>query len=207
MDTDLWLDPIRINQREKARRCLADGNFQGFLEVADREVWLSLVNRNRFALRDNGILERALVRAITITPTNHHGIPVSEVRSLFDQCDPQRLRDAGDLLPDGDRFVVYRGVAGEEPFRKENGWSWTGTLEVASFFAQRPAGEMEESLADPAVLKAVLRREEILVYTFWEDEFLCFPRSWVRLPDPLPTPREPGPWLPSWRQGASGAGG
>jgi hypothetical protein len=96
---------------------------------------------------------------------------------LFFRLDPLKLMDAGDTLPDGDSFNVYRGVAGTGAKRRVRGYSWTGDVAIATMFAELRAHRY--GLPNPAVFRATVRRQDILAYVNEsgrnEQEFLIRP--------------------------------
>ena len=63
-----------------------------------------------------------------------------------------KLWFAGDSLPDKDIFTIFRGVVGKRGRRRVRSWSWTLSLERASWFATR------YELPDPAVYQAKVNR-------------------------------------------------
>jgi hypothetical protein len=194
---ELWLDPIPCNQRENARGHWAKGEVVAVLRLANSEARLSLLKNNADAMLEADFYEAALVEAYSGTSTNHYDLSPSELRSLFDRGSRVKLLDAGDPLPDAERFTVYRGVAGVEPHRREDGCSWSGDSGVAAWYAKRL------QLQDPAVLQAQITRAEVYVYLaangkgYGEEEFVCFPTAWNQLTT-LPTSVDP-----AWRYRAS----
>jgi hypothetical protein len=70
------------------------------------------------------------------------------------------LRSAGDPVPDG-MLKLYRGVAGRGRARHVRGSSWTGTLDMARWFAGRAAAG---GAADPAVYQIDVASKDVLVH-------------------------------------------
>ena len=138
---------------------------------------LAFVLDNRFALRDLGMFEPALISAFTGCRMNFNEWQAKEIEGLFKMCDRDKLWAAGDEPPPGDRWTVYRGVAGKRGQRKVRGLSWTSSRDQACWYALRL------DLPDPAVYSATVGRQD--VYCFSDDrdeqECICRPRSPRRL--------------------------
>jgi hypothetical protein len=179
----LYLDPIPDGLRPDAVCAFYEGDVR-FLYKADNTRGLELVYGNMSALKVRGFYERALLEAFIGTRTNNSRWPLADLHYLFEQCDRTRLLAAGDPLPDGERFTIYRGVAGRGPARRIGGLSWTDDLERARWFANRFAG-----LHDPAVYVLEVARADVLAYTHQggrkEQEFIVIPeRAAIRRLDP-----------------------
>jgi hypothetical protein len=134
-------------------------------------------------LKGRGIYEECLYFAFTQAKSNHSDWPEKVLDWLFRLADPPRLRAAGEALPGPGPFRVYRGVAGMGRARRLRGYSWTGSLDVACWFATR------RRLQSPAILTAVVGEEEVLAYHDGRDEqeFICRPirpsRHPIRAPE------------------------
>ena len=96
---------------------------------------------------------------------------------LLQQADRDRLRAAGDALPGPGPFRLYLGVAGVGSARRLRGYSWTDSLDVACWFADR------YDLESPAVRTAEVPRDEVLAYHAGrnEREFIWRPQRTTRL--------------------------
>jgi hypothetical protein len=60
------------------------------------------------------------------------------------------------------------------------GWSWTASLDVARFFAQRFARDLNDRFPDPAVFRVTVTESDVLAYDNGrnEQEFLVLlPRN------------------------------
>jgi hypothetical protein len=157
----------------------AAGDALGFLGLADNLAGLDLVLRNLQPLRAAGLYEQALVCAYVKTRTNWRRFPHDVIKSLFRAADRDRLRACGEPLPGAGPFTVYRGVCGRGRARRVRGISWTGSLAVAAWFANRFA---ERDLPDAAVYRADVDAAAVLAFLHddagrGEDEYL------VLLPD------------------------
>jgi hypothetical protein len=174
MTDSLWLDPVPLRLQDKARRSFQEGNVVGFLGLASNECSLMLVWRNATLLQQQGVYEQALLYAITASRTNNHGFGQDALELLLKVADKTKLLAAGNPLPGPGPFTLYRGVAGYTNARRIRGISWTGTLERATWFANR-----FPILANPAVYRAEVEAAYVLAYVGRyrnEDEYI------VRLP-------------------------
>ena len=141
-------------------------------------------------LRWRSLLEPALTSSYSLAPTAR-GITLKRWARLFECCDRERLRAAGDPLPEGDRFTLYRGVSGRGAARRVAGLSWTRSPGIASHFARTwplvglGSGCRTEAPpeADPAVYVTEVRREDVLFYDDGrnEDDFVLIAKRWQRL--------------------------
>jgi hypothetical protein len=131
-------------------------------------------------LLERGMLPAALITAITGCKFNNRkcaeSLPVW-LKMCAKECGRDSLRAAGAPLPkpepDG-LFTVYRGVAGYGRARCLRGVSWTGSLDVACWFACR-----FPHLKNPTVFRARVRPEDIYCrYTARnEDEYIVCPTN------------------------------
>ena len=168
--TDLWLDLIPLNLRDKARESLKDGDWEGFFICASNTDFLFLLFKNVQAFKNLSIYEPALLHALTITRTNNSECPTSSLRTMIAIADLSRLRAAGDPLLSPGPFTVYRGVAGRGRQRRVYGLSWTSSVHVAAWFAHR-SGLL---LPDPSVFQLTVDERQVLAYnnSREEQEFL-----------------------------------
>jgi hypothetical protein len=118
------------------------------------------------------------VKAWIGTRTNWVTFPLRTIRRILRHCGRERLRAAGDRIPPGDTFTLYRGVAGWGALRRESGLSWTRSVERAAWFAT----QLEHVLERPAVLTTEVSRAEVLFYSdSRNDDFALFAASWRQL--------------------------
>lgn len=165
-----------VNERlhEQARQAFVHGDAVRLLGLADRNsLQLSLVTVIKHELRERGVYEEALLHAFVSTATNHHEMELDTIDYLFELADRDKLLAAGDPLPIGESFTVYRGVAGIRRHRRVEGYSWTLNLSQACYFAarfDRPNGR---------VYQATVARVEVLAYINWRDEaeVICRPKG------------------------------
>lgn len=157
---NLWLDPIPEELRPDAIEAFEAGEMP--LGLASNMESLVLVYMNAKALLDRGMYERALLDAFIAARTNNHHFPVNMLQWLFSRADRARLLAAGDPLPDGETFTLYRGVAGRGPARRVRGFSWTSSPERAQWFANRAGGW---GLHDPAVYTVTVERSDVYAYS------------------------------------------
>jgi hypothetical protein len=161
---NLWLDPIPHSLRDQAQQAVAEGDALNFLCKASNEDGLELVIRNMQQLKKSGIYEATLLEAFTGTRTNNRWCPVDTLRDLFLCGERERFLAAGDALPEGDKFSLYRGVAGRGAARRVRGLSWTANRERAEWFAKRAF------LHDPAIYTVMANRSDIWAYTNQREE-------------------------------------
>jgi hypothetical protein len=148
-----WLDYTA----NKANPSLEAGDASGFLLVVGGHIRIGVTWRHRKLLSRKGMLESCIVLSyISANFDNRawHG----HIRRLLDLCDRDRLRLAGDPIPDGSPLVCYRGVSGPNRRRDSKGLSWSLSPQVAAWFACRDQ-------PDPAVFVAEIPRDAVLFYT------------------------------------------
>ena len=90
------------------------------------------------------------------TQTNHSNHSMSEIRMMFNFADTEKLRAAGEPIPEQESFTLYRGVSGRTCKRRVNGFAWTESPNTAAWFAMR------FNLEDPAVFAVTVPRDSIL---------------------------------------------
>jgi hypothetical protein len=159
MEMEIWLEPIEEELRGQILADLDSGSVFSFLCRAPNVNRLELVWMNRKALRDRGLYEEALLLAFTTAKANNRRWPMRALASMFAFADRDKLRAVGDPLPKSP-YTLYRGVAGLGPSRRVRGYSWTGSLERAEWFASR----FSPPLHDPAVYAVTVREADILAY-------------------------------------------
>ena len=162
---------------DDARAAFVRGDAVEFVQLAKYGT-LAVVVDNCEALRERGIYEAAVVNGYVWTKHDHSDWDFDYIKLLFDRGNREKMRTAGSQLNGSGPFTVYRGVKGSGPTRRDCGLSWTGSLEVACWFATNFGGE------DAAVNSASLRLQDIYCYytDHNEDEYLGIPISWERLP-------------------------
>lgn len=130
-----------------------------------------------------GLFEVAFVLAWSRTSRSNYLFDVRSLEVVLTNfCDWAELRAAGDRLPEGETFTVYRGVSGRGRFRRVRGMAWTASLDTACWFAMRYAKE-DSRFADPAVYRATVCEDEVFFYTNerHEREFVCRPKRCTRM--------------------------
>lgn len=163
---------------KEAEDAAARGDPETILMLLDNQRELEFVANNIQWLLSLGKYEMCLIQAYTATRTNNMHWPLVVLNRLFSCADKARLLAAGDMLPAGDTFTLYRGVAGVGKMRRPSGPSWTSDFETAKWFALRIP-----HLADPAIYSATVRREDVLFYSTdrGEQDFIVFVQSPVRM--------------------------
>lgn len=136
---------------------------------------LDIVLDNWRLFREAELLEEAFLDAWTTQKWGSCNWTFPFCRRVFGNLDRKLLLNAGDPLPAGDSFIVYRGVAGIGAKRRVRGYSWSGNQGVAQFFAELRASVFR--LHDPAVYSAVIQKEHVLTFIddSGEKEFLVLP--------------------------------
>ena len=179
-------DPVLKMIEEAAER----DDPEEILGLLDNQWELAFVADNIEWLQALGKYETCLVEAYTGTRTNNTHWPVPVLKLLFGYADRGRLLAAGEPLPPGDTFTLYRGVAGDGSMRRPSGPSWTSNLDVAKWFALRVP-----HLADPAIYSANVRRDDVLFYSNerGEDDFVLFVNRPKRMPLDLKGQENAGP--------------
>jgi hypothetical protein len=173
MTTGLNLREVHPAFIEQAVQGFEDGDVGSFLmSTGGRGSQLGLVADNFPMLKKRGIYEECLLWAFTGTRWNSHKWSPSVLKFLFDYADKQKLRDAGETIPNQPIFQIYRGIAGDK-HRRPSGYSWTLSLDVACWFATR------FDLPKPSVLVSEILRDDILAYVGdrGEGELICRPTT------------------------------
>ncbi len=154
---------------------------------------LGLVLDNWMALKSRGMLEKCIAEAWTASRTNNAGFPAVYVQDVLWACDRRKLQAAGDPMPAGDRFTLYRGVAGKHPHRRVHGMAWTDSLGCACWFAVRMP-----HLERPEVVTATVARDEVFFFASGrtEREYVTRPKSYRKL---KLTPEEMQTRAKAWR--------
>ena len=132
-----------------------------------------------------GLIEVAVVQAWDATKTSHYNFDTACLEAVLKcWCHRKGLRLAGDPLPSGETFTVYRGVCGKGRFRKARGLAWTADLSIACWFAMRYATGGAKWFVDPAVYEATITADEVFFYVNHrnEQEFVCRPKRCKRMP-------------------------
>jgi hypothetical protein len=156
---------------ERAEDAAARGDPEEILMLLDNTRELVFVADNMAWLHTLGKYEVCLAEAFIDTRTNYAHWTLAALKRLFAIADRDRLRAAGDPLPPGETFTLYRGVAGAGKMRRPSGPSWTADMERAKWFALRVP-----NLQCRAVYTATVRREDVLFYSNEreEKEYVCF---------------------------------
>jgi hypothetical protein len=146
-----------------------EGNDVLVLCLMDNMRCLQFVRQYFPLLRARGTYEKCLLHAYSGTRTNYAGLPTYELPFLFGLADRGKLLAAGDPLPDGEEFTLYRGVSGNGRARRVRGISWTSDPACAAWFAKRYTW-----LNDPAVFTVTVERDRVFAFINHrnENEFL-----------------------------------
>ena len=159
--------------------------FELYIENGEHLLFLALDNVSLFKKR--GIFEKAIVRAHTTAA--YGAIPYWEYRVALDFADKDKLRLAGDPVPDRPMFSLYRGVC-EPHDAAARGVCWTLNSGIASWFAHMHATYRNGT--NPAVFEVSVPKDRIMFCTNdrQEEEFVITltnkdnPQKLRRLPKP-----------------------
>jgi hypothetical protein len=178
--TALNLQTLAPFELQSALEAFELGDMEGFIGAAyPQGRTLAIVVDNSMQLQERGLYEAALVHGFVGCKVNHARWSMTFIEHLFRNGDRNKLRAVGQPLPGNGPFKLYRGVAGTGRARKQRGMSWTHSLDVACWFANRFAATQ----GDAAIYTAIVKATDI--YCFIGDrterEFICRPRTYKRL--------------------------
>nr|BDD45882.1 hypothetical protein 11 [Candidatus Hydrogenedentota bacterium] len=125
----------------------------------DDDCMFALVWENSNILIEKGMYEDALFTALS---NNKYCNPDWRPQSLLgaiERADIDKIRALGNPIPDGEKFTLYRGVAGPKSMRNVRSIYWTDDFDVAAWFACR-----FHYLDDPAVYKTTVSRKKIVYF-------------------------------------------
>lgn len=143
------------------------GRRQAFEKASPREV-IGLV-RDGAAIEclhycrkyfiEHDCFEESLVNAWTRSDMIHMKLGHYLMGKLLRRADQDRLRAAGDAIPEGDTFTIYRGCSGGgvNINAARECFSWTHSLDVAEWFAIRWQRE-------PVIYRTTIQRQDIVFY-------------------------------------------
>jgi hypothetical protein len=149
--------------------------FEKIGDLSSIFLWLGLRRQLPFVvdnyrpLVEKGILEEALVRAFSGARFNNSNIQQSTIDFMLYQADKEKMLSLGLLPEEKDTYTLYRGISGKGAARRKYGHSWTGTLDIAIWFAKRL------SFDKPIVYRAEVPKDCICFYIDDrnEDEYVC----------------------------------
>lgn len=134
-----------------------EGNVPHIQSVISEEITMCFIFDNRHLLKEMDRYEEALLYAYQATRTNNSHWSMDVLRFLFELADIEKLRTAGDPIPDQETFTLYRGVSGQGRKRRVNSFSWTDLPGTAAWFASRFC-----NLPDPAVFTITVPNEIVM---------------------------------------------
>lgn len=184
--------------RPHAREDWQNGDALGVVVTVGRGGCLDFVLGNIEPLLARGIYEGAFIHAY-VTPKIGAGIQDRySLELMLLVANPARLLVAGNPLPDGDSFTLYRGVADGADLDAVRRFSWTASPNVASWFAVRSAEQFGGK--DPAVFSLQVERKHVWAFINdrQEQEFIVDVR-WIRRARPRRLKDLPVPALPPER--------
>lgn len=180
MAVKLCLDLVPNNFRSQFRKAFRERHVFEMLLLIGNDETLSFVSMNDEQLKRKGIYEPMLLHAFTGCRVNNNHITITQLQEMFANADRDKLLAAGDPLPDGESFTIYRGVGGVECERKECSYSWTLDFNIACWYASRAR---LFRLEDPAVYTASVDRAEVMAFCNdrQENEVICLPVEICRM--------------------------
>ena len=176
-DCDLNLAHIPMELRHLAIHAFSSNEPEELLRQVKTTKQLRFVHKNISVFQARGIFERALCFAYVRQKGGTHGWTIKELDSLFSQANPDKLRSCGDNLPGNGPFSIFRGVCGTGKRQRVRGYSWSGSIDVACYFACWSSDVSKAG--NPGIYRANVVESE--VHFFWdkrsEQEFVVRPRS------------------------------
>jgi hypothetical protein len=156
--------------RIRAREAIEEGDIDQALCWCDNMNKIYFVLDNTQPLKFSGWYERAVVEALIGPKVNLHHIPLVALHYMLICADRTALMAAGDPVPDGESFTLYRGVSGKGAARRLRGISWTSSYDKAKWFASRFC-----DLEKPSVFMATVPRDAVCFCSNErnENEFVC----------------------------------
>lgn len=120
-------------------------------------TYVPFLLENAYRMKQRGIYEPALACAYKCSSLGFRGCPKDYINFLFALADMDNLRKAGDPIPSGESFTLFRGVSGPKKYHRTFP-SWTSDYWTAAWFAVR----FNEK--NPTIYQAEVTREDILFY-------------------------------------------
>ena len=154
--------------RARARQSWDQGDLWGVLTCMGNHEYFDFVFDNIPQLAAAELLEAAVIAAwISINPNMGRLPQPSTMRRLWSSCDRDKLMAAGNPLPSGNEFELYRGVPDASYLASIPGISWTSSIDIARKFAQS-IGLYDHP--HPAVFRLVVPRNRVIAYTDEREE-------------------------------------
>jgi hypothetical protein len=179
---------------DRAMEYWQKGDILGVLYTMSNTRCLGFVFDNILPLKMIGKYEEALLHAYCDTRGNYLHWSLRTLSYMFNEAHPQRLREAGDLIPEQETFTLYRGVNGVGRLRRVNSFSWTSSPNVAAWFARR------FDRHDPAVFTVTVQNGNIMAYLDKKGRNECEylvklplpakPKRLKEMPEPIFHPKE-----------------
>lgn len=152
-------------------RSFKRGNVASCCDLLPKKHHLKLLLKHIEWFKQAGQLETYLVACHRASNFSIGPLSRSDAQLLRTHADRDKLLAAGDPLPEGKQFKVYRGVSGEGLARRPSGYSWTTDPSVACDFALRG------NRPNPAVYQATVARSDVMFYCNARDEQEIF--AWI----------------------------
>lgn len=174
----LNLSNVHLELWNQAIEAYDNADAAGFvISAISNQHALGLIVNNVAALKRRGIYEKCLLLAFVSCRVNNRDWPEHMLQWLFSVANRKKLRSAGAPLPQAGPFVLYRGIAGHGRARRPRGFSWTSSLPIACWFAQRLG------LPKPTVISTKVQASDVLAFIKdrTEDEFIIEPTWYERV--------------------------
>jgi hypothetical protein len=152
---------------ERTMEAWEKGDIEEVLMWLGDERRMGFVADNWYVLQEKGFYEKALLKAHAGIRINYAHWGIDVLRFLFRVADIEKLRRAGDPIPDKSTFTLYRGVSGKTRKRRVNSFSWTESPNIAAWFATRFKGC---GIGDPAVFTITVPNESIMAHILDRNE-------------------------------------
>jgi len=150
-------------------------DIDGIASLMSQRNSFGFVAANVEWLKSYDAYERCLVVSWTSAYVNPHEFPLYEQKRLFRIADRKRLRAAGEPMPKGKKFVLYRGCSGAGLGKNKYGISWTDDLYLAK---HRATESIEGSIPiRPVVYRTLVDEKNVYAYSLvmsgFFSEFMC----------------------------------
>lgn len=189
------LRTVPVTFRAGALKFWNEGDISNILAFIESHQYFEFIEDNLVPLYSCGFLEELLVTAITGFNTMMAPFPHRlYLKSLLNFAKIEKLRSYGDPFPHDESFELYRGVVDGGNIDLIRGLSWTGSPEIASWFATKFNPSRKRK--NPAIFKLIVPNNKIYFYSNDrnEDEFVVdvWPQARPkRLPELPPPQRMP----------------
>ena len=154
---------------EKAKDAWECGNVDELSVCMSNHEFMNFIFDNFLSIIERDLLEKFMALAYIGVKDNLSCIPFDMLEHAFKMCDKQKLKELGQEFPKKASYKVFRGVSGYGKKRRLRAFSWTGSLDVAKWFATR------YELYKPMVYATDILYDDIYFYSNErnEQEYVC----------------------------------